>query len=220
METALPAAAEAARAPRRPLLTAAGLRSAGGNVALAALNLAFATAHLRAFSERPRASVAAIVALELVVAVLALVRRDATAASTTAWAWATTLLGTYGALLLRPAPGASDVLAGVALQLAGMAGALLGAVALNRSFGLLPARRGVRTGGAYRIVRHPLYASYLVAHVGYCVNHPTAANLAVVAAVTAAQVARIVNEERLLSADPAYAAYRRATRWRLVPFIF
>lgn len=205
---------------RRPAITAAGLRVAGGNLALAALNLAFAAAHLRAFLERPRASLALAVAFELLVAVLAVVRRDPRATSTTAWAWTTTIVGSYSTLLLRPASGAADAALGVVLQAAGVAGALLGALALNRSFGLLPADRGVRTGGAYRIVRHPLYAAYLVGHVGYLTSHPTAWNVAVVLAATAAQLARIRNEERLLSRDPDYEAYRRRTRWRLVPFVF
>jgi protein-S-isoprenylcysteine O-methyltransferase Ste14 len=204
----------------RPAITWAGLRVAGANAGLALYFLAFAAVHVRAFAARPRASLALVVTLELVIAVLAAVRRDATATSTTPWAWVTTLLGTFGPLLLRPVAGADDLPVAVALQLCGTSGAILGAVALSRSFGLLPACRGIRTGGAYRVVRHPLYAAYFVANLGYLLNHPSGWNVGVLAVATAAQVARIRNEERLLSADPEYVAYRRRTRWRLVPFVY
>jgi protein-S-isoprenylcysteine O-methyltransferase Ste14 len=204
----------------RRAITGRGLRVAGGNVALALLSGAFAYAHVLSFVARPRLSVALAVGFELVIAVLAVVRDDAGATSTTPWAWATTLAGTYGVLLMRPMEGATDAAIGTALQVCGTAGAVLGALALNRSFGLLPAYRGIKTAGAYRIVRHPLYAAYLLGNVGYVINHPTGRNAAVVALGTAAQVARILNEERLLSQHAEYAAYRRKTRWRLVPFVF
>lgn len=88
---------------------------------------------------------------------------------------------------------------------------------LGRSFGIVAANRGVRTRGPYRVVRHPLYAAYLVTYVGYLLSYPRLLNVAVVAVTTAVMVARALAEEHLLAADPEYRAYRERTRWRFLP---
>jgi protein-S-isoprenylcysteine O-methyltransferase Ste14 len=110
-----------------------------------------------------------------------------------------------------------------ALGAAGTCGALL---ALGPSFAIFAARRGLVVRGPYRLVRHPAYASELVmiaaaALAGAGREHAglpgwLAASL-VLGATVGATVLRIVEEERLLSDDPAHAAYRAAVRWRLVP---
>jgi protein-S-isoprenylcysteine O-methyltransferase Ste14 len=202
------------------VVTAHGLRVAAANVVLALLNLSFAYAHLRSFLFRPRPSVALAVLLEVVIATLAVVRREPRTTSTNLWAWATTLVGTYGILLLRPTAAAADVAAGAVIQAFGTTGAVIGALSLNRCFGLLPAFRGVKTSGAYRVVRHPLYAAYLVSNIGYVISNPNLRNALILAFASLAQIARILNEERLLSQHAEYAAYKDRTRWRLVPFIF
>jgi protein-S-isoprenylcysteine O-methyltransferase Ste14 len=38
---------------------------------------------------------------------------------------------------------------------------------LGRSFGLLPAQRGLVVVGPYRFVRHPIYFGYLIGHIGF-----------------------------------------------------
>ena len=45
----------------------------------------------------------------------------------------------------------------------------------RRSFGLMPANRGIVCTGLYRAVRHPIYAGYLVTHIGF----PDRASIAV-----------------------------------------
>jgi protein-S-isoprenylcysteine O-methyltransferase Ste14 len=202
------------------VITTRGLRVAAANVVLALLSLAFAHAHFQSFVSRPRPSIAFVVGVEIVIATLAVVRREPRWTSTTLWAWATTLVGTYGILLLRPTADAADVPAGAVIQALGTSCAIIGALSLNRCFGLLPAYRGVKTTGAYRVVRHPLYAAYLVSHVGYVISNPSLRNALIVAFASLAQVARILNEERLLSDHAEYAVYKDRTRWRLVPFIF
>jgi protein-S-isoprenylcysteine O-methyltransferase Ste14 len=66
-------------------------------------------------------------------------------------------------------------------------------------------------------VRHPLYSSYVVAELGYLIQSPCAWNAGVLLAVWTCQVLRLLSEERLLSGDPDYRAYRERTRWRLLP---
>jgi protein-S-isoprenylcysteine O-methyltransferase Ste14 len=92
-------------------------------------------------------------------------------------------------------------------------------VGLGRSFGIVAAHRGLRTDGPYRLVRHPLYAAYLITYVGYLLSYPRLVNVLIVAVTTVVMVARAVAEERLLADDPEYRAYRERTRWRFVPGI-
>jgi protein-S-isoprenylcysteine O-methyltransferase Ste14 len=111
---------------------------------------------------------------------------------------------------------------------------LLGFLSLGRSWGIIPANRGVRTGGLYRIVRHPIYASYLVTYGAYTLAvarlpvdpaHPGVVpdlhywNLAVYAIFAISTVARTYYEERVLRRDPSYAEFAEKTRARLIPFV-
>jgi protein-S-isoprenylcysteine O-methyltransferase Ste14 len=157
--------------------------------------------------------------METLAAVLFLLRAPATRTSTSPFAWLSTLGGTLTPFLLRPA-GAADSVAGQALQVAGTLMALAALVSLNRSFGLLPAVRGIRQGGVYRLVRHPLYAAYTLQGVGYLLSNRSALNLAIVAAGLGFQILRMGAEERILSTEPAYRAYMGRTRWRLLPFVY
>lgn len=197
-----------------------GLGVAGSNVLLALVYGAFAYVHLLNYAKTGRPSVLLIVLVETLILVFALVRSDPSGTWHSWQTWVTTLGGTLLPLLLRPVAGASDLPAGSLIQLAGFGLQVAAVLALNRSFGLLPAHRGVKTGGLYRWVRHPLYSAYALANVGYIVNHPSAWNLGVLALAIAFQVLRIRNEEAFLSRYPDYGAYARRTRWRLVPLVW
>jgi protein-S-isoprenylcysteine O-methyltransferase Ste14 len=87
---------------------------------------------------------------------------------------------------------------------------------LGRSFGLVAADRGVTTRGPYRIIRHPLYASYMVTQLGYLLQSASIWNGAVLAFTWTCQVSRALSEERLLATVPAYGRYRERVRWRLI----
>ncbi|HAK54052.1 MAG TPA: hypothetical protein DCP38_01020 [Acidobacteria bacterium] len=99
----------------------------------------------------------------------------------------------------------------------GLAIVVGGKLSLGRSFGLLPAHRGIVVSGMYRLVRHPIYLGYLVTHLAFLCAHPLAWNLTVLAAADLALVVRASLEERTLVRDPDYARYRAGVRWRLVP---
>ena len=203
-----------------PKLTPGGLREAGANLVAAGLYLVFAGTHLQAFAATPRPSLLVVVGIETLVAVLFLFRAPASRASFSLYSWITTLGGTLLPLLLRPAAADHDVLLGQVIQCAGGALAVLSLASLRRSFGLLPAVRGLRFGGPYRWVRHPMYAAYTVQNAGYLLSNATAWNVSVAVLALAFQVLRIYNEERILASEPAYERYMRETRWRLVPRVF
>ena len=74
--------------------------------------------------------------------------------------------------------------------------------------------------GIYRVVRHPIYAGYLVTHVGFLLAHPTAWNVALLVIGDVALLMRAVREEQTLSLDAEYADYMTRVRWRVAPWVF
>ncbi|WP_213957192.1 isoprenylcysteine carboxylmethyltransferase family protein [Variovorax sp. dw_954] len=105
------------------------------------------------------------------------------------------------------------------LQVFGILIQIWAKVCLGRSFGLLPANRGIVTHGAYRIVRHPIYLGYLISHIGFLVASYSFANLALYVGLYVFQGIRIWQEENLLCKDSTYAAYKKRTRYRLIPLV-
>ena len=77
-----------------------------------------------------------------------------------------------GAPLVSPAACVAVMTAGFTLQLAAK-------LTLRRSFGVVAANRGVKAGGPYRLIRHPMYAGYALTHVGFLLSGPAWWNLAV-----------------------------------------
>ncbi|MEG2033764.1 MAG: methyltransferase, partial [Janthinobacterium sp.] len=78
----------------------------------------------------------------------------------------------------------------------------------------------IKTGGMYRVVRHPVYASYLVSSSAYLLTNVSAANGAVYVLAMLMLVARLLREERFLFTDVRYRVYMRQVKYRLLPFVF
>lgn len=130
--------------------------------------------------------------------------------------------GTYYFLAVRLGPGSHLVpeSVGAALQLLGIFWQLFAKASLRRSFGILPANRGVVSRGAYRFVRHPMYLGYFITDIGFLLVNFGLQNLLVYSCQFALQVVRIVREEQLLSADDGYRTYRTRVRYRVIPGVF
>jgi protein-S-isoprenylcysteine O-methyltransferase Ste14 len=165
---------------------------------------------------------AAFLAEQLWIVVAYLVRRRATVVSARTRDWLLAFGGTFAGVLLRPM-GAHlhwAVVAGLAVQLTGLAVCVTSFVALGRSFGFAAADRGVKRRGPYAVVRHPIYASYFLLLGGYVLQSISWRNLAVMLLVCSCDVGRALSEEWLLSSNVNYAHYREHVRWRMLPGVW
>ncbi len=189
---------------------------------VAVLWLLFAGANFENWRSTHRPVGLGATALELVVAALFVVRRSPWIVSRSRLAWAAAAIGTFGMLAARPAYGPIGGLEGIyaGLQVVGAVFASFALLSLGRSFGLVAANRGIRTSGAYRYVRHPVYSGYILVDIGYLLENPSLRNALLFVVVVAFQVVRMVEEERTLVEDPAYQAYCRRVRNRVVPYLF
>jgi protein-S-isoprenylcysteine O-methyltransferase Ste14 len=110
--------------------------------------------------------------------------------------------------------------AGAAIVGFGLAWQVFAKLSLGRSFGLLPADRGIVTRGAYHFMRHPVYFGYFASDAGFMLTNFSWGNLAIYLCYATFQVMRVIREEKLLRANPEYQAYCQKVRWRFVPFVF
>lgn len=163
------------------------------------------------------------VADQALVLVFSLFRRGTQVISRRSGEWFAGFAGTLLAFLIAP-PSSPRALAPavvtVPMMLAGMAIHLSAKLTLRRSFGIVPANRGLKVSGPYRLVRHPMYLGYIVVQAGLLLSGPNAQNLAIVFTAWVLFVWRIHAEERLLAADPLYCAMMDRTRFRLIPGIY
>ncbi|SDI64572.1 methyltransferase family protein [Pseudomonas panipatensis] len=106
------------------------------------------------------------------------------------------------------------------VQIFGIAFQIFAKLSLGRSFGLVPANRGVVTTGAYRLVRHPIYLGYLLGHVGFILGAFSIRNAVLLVVLYFFQGIRILEEEKFLRREPEYLKYVKRVRWRAIPGLF
>ena len=106
------------------------------------------------------------------------------------------------------------------LSACGLLVIVAGKVSLGRSFGVVPANRGIVCRGIYQVVRHPIYMGYLLTHAAFLLSHLDPWNVCVLVMSDAMLPVRAVYEERTLRCDPQYVSYCSRVRWRMVPGVF
>ena len=94
---------------------------------------------------------------------------------------------------------------------------LVSLLTIGRLFGVRPALRGLATRGPYRVVRHPMYLSYVIADIGYNLQEWSSVTLLLVLVGWASLIYRIHAEERVLSRHREWPAYVVLVRYRLFP---
>lgn len=179
----------------------------------------FSYAHLRGFASTGDWTYLLFGAAETLAAILFLVRSEAVTVSSAPLDWVLAISATFAPFLFTP--DAWGILPeGKPLLVLGSSVQIVGLLSLNRSFGLVPAKRKIKTAGLYRIVRHPLYASYLVSFTGYILTNTSIANLVVYVSAISLLIFRLLREEKHLALDLEYRAYMKRVKFRIVPLIF
>ena len=159
---------------------------------------------------------------ELLVVALVAGRRFALSVDRTTTARVATIIGTLGPLLARPDARYMTFTESLVLPLSllGLAIAVAGKLSLGRSYGTMPANRGVVRSGAYRIVRHPIYLGYLFTTSSFLMANTTAWNMFVLSFSVFFLFVRAIIEERTLTRDERYQQYCALVRWRVIPGVF
>jgi len=163
-----------------------------------------------------------LLASEGLVVFFILIRRTTSDVSLRAGDWLLAFSATAAALAVQPgsrSPLLPPFLLAT-LLLMGIFVQVHAKLVLARSFGCVPANRGLKFAGPYRYVRYPMYLGYLLSHVAFLLMNPTGWNLGVYVLCYALQVPRLLAEERLLREDAEYRDYMAAVRYRLIPGVF
>ena len=165
---------------------------------------------------------ALLVISELLGVFLILTRRFAKAVSTRPLDWTLSLIAVNAPLLVVPAAASTFIPTQVAtaVMFAGMILQISAKIALWRSFGLVPANRGIKTKGPYLFLRHPMYAGYTLTHIGFLLGFPSLQNSLLYLTAFLIEVARLMREELILNQDPLYREYATRVRYRLLPGVF
>jgi protein-S-isoprenylcysteine O-methyltransferase Ste14 len=190
---------------------------AGFNVLVVLLLLVLALASYRQFRLSHSIASFGVLSVNTLFLCLFITRPKAKSETSSLPLWLLANIAVALPMLLRPGSSAEHFSAGYALQIAGLVMLLGSLLSLRRSFAIVPGNRGIRDGGLYRIVRHPMYFSELTVLLGVVLANPTAANLVIWICECGLQFVRALAEEDFLSTDPRYRAYRERVRYRLIP---
>jgi protein-S-isoprenylcysteine O-methyltransferase Ste14 len=106
-----------------------------------------------------------------------------------------------------------------ALAVTGLLLMIYARISLGRNVGIVPAQRNLVFHGAYRYVRHPIYAALTLSTTAALLQDYSAVNLAVVLIGTGLYMVKSLVEEQFLAEDAGYREYLAAVRWRWLPGI-
>jgi len=186
---------------------------------LASVWLLFAYSHVREYIETGKWSYLVFCLSESVQAFFFLFRRSPRIVSLEPFAWLVAIGGTFAPLCFRP--GGVVVWSGGEMLLTfGVLVQVIALCSLNRSFGIVAASRIIKTRGLYRVVRHPMYASYIFSFTGYLFYNFSLFNFLCVLFALIFMYFRIAEEERLLLKDESYQHYAQTVRYRLIPLVY
>ena len=171
------------------------------------------------YASSGRMTVLLLLASEALVVVLTVFRRPTGIVDRSPRARLLTTVSLLGPMLVGPAAAAALVpeLATALLSAAGLSVVIGGKLSLGRSFGLMPANRGIVSTGLYRLVRHPIYSALFLAEVCVILENFSWINLVLSMIFFALFVIKTLMEERFLREDPAYATYMETVRYRWIP---
>ena len=161
-----------------------------------------------------------LLASEGLIVILLLIRRPTDNISTSFKDWFVAFSGSFLPLLVRKGEEPLVLYLAVGLMIFGMITHIGAKLSLFRSFGIVPANRGIKVKGLYSIVRHPMYAGYFYTHIGFLLSAPALWNFVVYACAWGFMLPRIFAEEKILLQSPEYQDYAKRVRYRLIPGVF
>jgi protein-S-isoprenylcysteine O-methyltransferase Ste14 len=159
---------------------------------------------------------------EALVVILVVFRRPALQVDRTTTARLVTAISMAGPPLLRAGaePALLPDMVTACVSCIGLAIVIAAKLTLGRSFGLVPANRGVVVSGPYEFMRHPIYAGYVISHAAFLAAHPTVMNISLVVVADVVLVLRALLEERTLLGDEEYRSYCERVSWHVIPGVF
>jgi protein-S-isoprenylcysteine O-methyltransferase Ste14 len=159
---------------------------------------------------------------EALVVILVVFRRPARQVDRSTTARVITAISMVGPPLLRAGSETAllpDIIT-ACVSCIGLAFVITAKLTLGRSFGLVPANRGVVVKGPYGFMRHPIYAGYVISHAAFLAAHPTMVNIGLVVVADVALIWRALLEERTLLGDDLYRSYCERVSWHVIPGVF
>jgi protein-S-isoprenylcysteine O-methyltransferase Ste14 len=160
-----------------------------------------------------------LVLMETVIIVLLIFRKSPTVRAHDFNSIFFAFVGTFMVFLFTPSPIALNIPLGMFFFTVGGLCAVVSYLSLNTSFGITPALRSVKTNGLYKVVRHPMYFSYILIYVGYLLVSFSLLNLSVFVAVVCSHFIRTLYEEKILRKNSEYQTYAEKVPHRILPFI-
>jgi protein-S-isoprenylcysteine O-methyltransferase Ste14 len=136
--------------------------------------------------------------------------------------WVFAISGTLLPVILSITKGTPAFLTGISIPIEGL-GLTFSVIALytlGRSFGIVAAKREIKTQGVYKIIRHPLYAGETLWFLALVLQNISLFNIMLYLVQSACQVKRILEEEALLQKDDVYAQYMKEVPWWILPGVF
>ena len=91
---------------------------------------------------------------------------------------------------------------------------------LSRSIAQSVAQRTIIDTGAYRFVRHPIYAGRALLYGAFVLSSFNIQNVLILLSVYTTQIYQIISEENHLMKDSDYQDYARKVRYRLIYGVF
>ncbi len=161
-----------------------------------------------------------LLASEGMAAVILILRRPTDQISLNLGDWVIAATATFAVLAVTKGGTPIAHTPAMMLMLWGLCIQVAAKLTLRRSFGLVAAHRGLVLGGVYAYVRHPMYAGYLLSHMGFLLWAPTFWNFGVYAVAWTCMWIRMNAEERVLGEDPEYRTYLERVRYRLIPGLY
>ena len=91
---------------------------------------------------------------------------------------------------------------------------------LGKNFAIFPSLRSISTGGPYRLIRHPGYASEILMTLTCCIANLTIVSVLILIVFIVFLCIRIEEEEKLLSESEDYLRYKSLVKWKLLPYLW